>query len=207
MKKALLTVNIITYNHVKYIEECIKSILAQKTNFKFIIRIFDDCSTDGTTEICEKYANKYPKKIQLYKADHNLGVKRGVYVNALRSYENIKKLDEFYTLYNSLIPTEWQEVTNNTIYQPEDSAEGEEYVVWLKGTNAEGEEIVDVQFMTCTREEEKEYVPEVIEQKTTVKLPVTFDTTITLLIVLGVIIVAIVVLVIVKKKLSKKDNK
>lgn len=90
MKKALLTVNIITYNHVKYIEECIKSILAQKTNFKFIIRIFDDCSTDGTTEICEKYANKYPKKIQLYKADHNLGVKRGVYVNALRSYENIK---------------------------------------------------------------------------------------------------------------------
>ena len=125
----------------------------------------------------------------------------------LNSYENIKKLDEFYTLYNSLIPTEWQEVTNNTIYQPEDSAEGEEYVVWLKGTNAEGEEIVDVQFMTCTREEEKEYVPEVIEQKTTVKLPVTFDTTITLLIVLGVIIVAIVVLVIVKKKLSKKDNK
>ena len=125
----------------------------------------------------------------------------------LNSYENIKKLDEFYTLYNSLIPTQWQEVTNNTIYQPEDSAEGEEYVIWLKGTNAEGEEIVDVQFMTCTREEEKEYVPEVIEQKTTVKLPVTFDTTITLLIVLGVIIVAIVVLVIVKKKLSKKDNK
>lgn len=125
----------------------------------------------------------------------------------LNSYENIKKLDEFYTLYNSLIPTQWQEVTNNTIYQPEDSAEGEEYVIWLKGTDAEGEEIVDVQFMTCTREEEKEYVPEVIEQKTTVKLPVTFDTTITLLIVLGVIIVAIVVLVIVKKKLSKKDNK
>lgn len=125
----------------------------------------------------------------------------------LNSYKNIKKLDEFYTLYNSLIPTEWQEVTNNTIYQPEDSVEGEEYVVWLKGTDAEGNEIVDVQFMTCTREENQEYVPEVIEQKTTVKLPVTFDTTITLLIVLGVIIVAIVVLIIVKKKLSKKDNK
>lgn len=125
----------------------------------------------------------------------------------LNSYKNIKKLDEFYTLYNSLIPTEWQKVTNNTIYEPEDSAKGEEYVVWLKGTNAEGKEIVDVQFMTCTREEEKEYVPEVIEQQTTVKLPVTFDTTITLLIILGVIIALIVALVIVKKKLAKKDNK
>lgn len=123
------------------------------------------------------------------------------------SYENIKKLDEFYTLYNELIPTQWQEVTNNTIYEPEDSAKGEEYVVWLKGTDAEGNEIVDVQFMTCTREVGQEYVPEVIEQKTTVKLPVTFDITITLLIVLGVIIVAIVVLLIVKKKLSKTDNK
>lgn len=125
----------------------------------------------------------------------------------LNSYENIKKLDEFYTLYNSLIPTQWQEVTNNTIYQPEDSAEGEEYVIWLKGTDAEGNEIIDVQFMTCTREVGQEYVPEVIEQQTTVKLPVTFDITITLLIVLAIIVVAIVALLIAKKKLSKNEDK
>ena len=125
----------------------------------------------------------------------------------LNSYENIKKLDEFYTLYNSLIPTQWQEVTNNTIYQPEDSTEGEEYVIWLKGTDAEGNEIIDVQFMTCTREVDQEYVPEVIEQQTTVKLPVTFDITITLLIVLAIIVVAIVALLIAKKKLSKNEDK
>ena len=125
----------------------------------------------------------------------------------LNSYENIKKLDEFYTLYNSLIPTQWQEVTNNTIYQPEDSAEGEEYVIWLKGTDAEGNEIIDVQFMTCNREVDQEYVPEVIEQQTTVKLPVTFDITITLLIVLAIIVVAIVALLIAKKKLSKNEDK
>jgi len=125
----------------------------------------------------------------------------------LNSYENIKKLDEFYTLYNDLIPTKWQNVQNNIIYQPEDSTEGEEYVIWIKGTNTDGNEIVDVQFMRCTREEEQEYVPEVIEQQTTVKLPVTFDTTITLLIILGVIVLAIIVLIIVKKKLNKTDKK
>lgn len=90
MNNTLLTVNIVTYNHVKYIEQCINSILSQKTNFGFIIRIFDDCSTDGTTEICQKYKEKYPNKIELYLSDINLGTSNGVFVNALRSYENIK---------------------------------------------------------------------------------------------------------------------
>ena len=96
---------------------------------------------------------------------------------------------------------------DNIIYQPEDSTQGEEYVIWLKGTNTDGKEIVDVQFMTCSRIKNPEYVPEVIEQKTTVKLPVTFDTTITLLIILGVIILAIIALLIAKKQLNKNDKK
>ncbi len=90
MQKPLLTVNIVTYNHAQYISQCIDSILSQKTNFGFIIRIFDDCSTDGTTEICQKYEDKYPQKVRLYKADHNLGLKNCVLINALRSYENIE---------------------------------------------------------------------------------------------------------------------
>ena len=125
------------------------------------------------------------------------------------SYVNIKKLDEFYTLYNSLIPEEnaWMDVEDYTVTQPEDSSEGEKYVVWLRATDAEGKQTVDVQFMTCSRVKNPEYVPEVIEQKTTVKLPVTFDTTITLLIILGVIILAIIALLIAKKQLNKNDKK
>ena len=125
------------------------------------------------------------------------------------SYVNIKKLDEFYTLYNSLIPEEkaWMDVEDYTVTQPEDSSEGEKYVVWLRATDAEGKQTVDVQFMTCSRVKNPEYVPEVIEQKTTVKLPVTFDTTITLLIILGVIILAIIALLIVKRQLNKNDKK
>ncbi len=90
MKKNLLTVNIITYNHSEYIKDCIESILSQKTNFEFIVRIFDDCSTDGTQDICRKYKEKYPDKIELHLSDTNLGESNGVLVNALRSYNNIE---------------------------------------------------------------------------------------------------------------------
>lgn len=85
-----LTVNVITYNHEKYIEECLNSILKQKTNFNFIIRIFDDASTDKTQEICRKYKERYPEKIELYFASKNLGMQNNVYINAIRSYKEIK---------------------------------------------------------------------------------------------------------------------
>lgn len=82
----VLTVNVITYNHRPYIEKCLDSILAQKTNFNFLIRIFDDCSTDGSTEICQKYAEKYPDKITLYTTNKNLGLIDG----PIRAYRNIQ---------------------------------------------------------------------------------------------------------------------
>lgn len=49
----------VTYNHNRYIEDCIKSVINQKTNFKVRHIIVDHCSTDGTNEIISKYANKY----------------------------------------------------------------------------------------------------------------------------------------------------
>lgn len=84
-KKTLLTVNVVTYNHRPWIAKCLDSILEQQTNFKFIVRIFDDCSTDGTKEICAEYANKYPDIIQFYPTEKNLGLP----ANPLRSYRDI----------------------------------------------------------------------------------------------------------------------
>lgn len=82
----MLTVNVITYNHEKWIAECLDSLLMQETNFDFIIRIYEDCSTDNTAKICKEYKEKYPDKIDLYLSDVNLGGTK----NALRSYENIQ---------------------------------------------------------------------------------------------------------------------
>ena len=84
-QKTLLTVNVVTYNHKKWISKCLDSILEQKTNFKFIIRIFDDCSTDGTIDICKYYTKKYPEIINFYPSSKNLGITN----NVLRSYRGI----------------------------------------------------------------------------------------------------------------------
>ncbi len=81
----MLTVNVITYNHGPWIRQCLDSILSQKTKKGFIVRIFDDCSTDCTTDICESYVQKYPDKVFLYRAKHNLGPR----YNPLRSYQDI----------------------------------------------------------------------------------------------------------------------
>lgn len=123
------------------------------------------------------------------------------------SYENILKLNNFYELYNKLIPEKLTKVEDNKIKQPETSKNGEEYIIWLKATNQNGEEITDVQFMTCVREENKEYVPEVIEEKKVVKLPVTFDFNIVLWIIFAIVVLAIIVLLVIRKKISNKDEK
>lgn len=124
------------------------------------------------------------------------------------SYSNISKINEFYNLYNSLIPGNWEDVVDNRIEQPEEARNGEEYIVWIKATNAAQEEIVDVQFMTSVREETEERTTETIQEEvtTTTKLPVTFDSNMILIIVFAVIIVAIIVLLVLKKKSSKKNN-
>lgn len=82
---SLLTVNVIAYNHKSYIRLCLDSLLSQKTSFPFIIRIFDDCSTDGTTDICRDYASRYPDRIELRLPPRNLGAEQ----NSFRSYQEI----------------------------------------------------------------------------------------------------------------------
>lgn len=49
-----------TYNHVSYIKQALDACLAQETSFDFEIIVCDDYSTDGTREILQEYAQKYP---------------------------------------------------------------------------------------------------------------------------------------------------
>lgn len=72
--KYIVDIVMVTYNHEKYIEKAITSVLSQKTNFVYRLIIGDDCSTDGTTSICERYSNNNPDKILLLKANKNEGI-------------------------------------------------------------------------------------------------------------------------------------
>ena len=47
----ICTILLISYNHSKFIRKSIESILEQKTDYDFIIKIFEDASDDGTQEI------------------------------------------------------------------------------------------------------------------------------------------------------------
>lgn len=74
IQNPIVSIAIITYNQDKYIQTAIESILSQITDFSYEIIIGEDCSTDNTRSICEKYQQQYPDKIKLLLQDQNKGV-------------------------------------------------------------------------------------------------------------------------------------
>lgn len=68
-----ISVLIPSFNVANYVEEAVESILKQSFQ-EFEIVIVDDCSTDNTWAILQKYANH--QKIRLYKNDFNIGISR-----------------------------------------------------------------------------------------------------------------------------------
>ena len=75
-KKPLVSVFVITYQHGPYISDCLDSILSQETNFDYEIVVGEDDSTDGTREICKRYAEKHQDKIRLFLRDRSQSVVR-----------------------------------------------------------------------------------------------------------------------------------
>lgn len=65
----LVSISVVTYQHKNYIRDCLDGILMQKTDFPFEILLGEDASTDGTREICIKYAEQHPDIIRLFLHD------------------------------------------------------------------------------------------------------------------------------------------
>jgi len=61
-------------NRVKTVEDAIKSVLMQKTTFDFNLIIIDNFSTDGTSELIEKYAKLDNRVIHLIPSRNDLGI-------------------------------------------------------------------------------------------------------------------------------------
>ena len=60
-----------TYNHARYISQCLDSLISQKTNFEFEIIVGEDDSTDNTRNICKEYEKNYPDSIRLFLNDRS----------------------------------------------------------------------------------------------------------------------------------------
>jgi glycosyltransferase involved in cell wall biosynthesis len=62
------------YNQEKYVGEAIEGVIRQQTSFPFELIVADDCSTDGTREICEQYAAEHPDVVRYTRRERNLGM-------------------------------------------------------------------------------------------------------------------------------------
>lgn len=123
------------------------------------------------------------------------------------TYTNLSLSKQFYDLYMDLMPTnsEWTEVENSEILQPDNTVEGDKYIVYLKEETADSI-TVDAKFLTCVykADEGVDQKEETITE--TVKLPVTFDSGTILFIILGIIVLALVIFAIIRVKANKKDE-
>ena len=123
------------------------------------------------------------------------------------TYTNLSLSKQFYDLYMELMPTnsEWTKVENSEILQPDNTVEGDKYIVYLKEETADSI-TVDAKFLTCVykADEGVDQKEETITE--TVKLPVTFDSGTILFIILGIIVLALVIFAIIRVKANKKDE-
>ena len=74
ISEPVVSICCITYNHEQYISEAINSFLMQETDFPFEVVIGEDCSTDNTRKIVEKYKEMYPNIIKLIVSENNVGM-------------------------------------------------------------------------------------------------------------------------------------
>lgn len=82
-EEPILSVCLVTYNHEKYIRECMEHFISQDTRYPFEILVGDDCSTDKTAEILQ---NEYKDHIQLFARKQNMGLS----ANLLDLYKRAK---------------------------------------------------------------------------------------------------------------------
>lgn len=107
MKECEITVSIamLTFNHGKYIEQALDSILMQKVNFRYEIVVGDDCSSDETQNILKSYAQKHPDKFLLLLRESNIGATNNhfdVIKNCRGKYIASLEGDDFWTDENKL---------------------------------------------------------------------------------------------------------
>ncbi len=70
---AKVSVVMVTYNHLRYIEQAITSVLSQEFHGAFELIIGDDCSDDGTSEIVRGFHDRHPGIIKLISSANNVG--------------------------------------------------------------------------------------------------------------------------------------
>lgn len=64
MSNIIVSVCVLSYNHEKYLRDCLEGIVKQKTTFPIEAWVHDDASTDSSPLIIKEYQNRYPDIIK-----------------------------------------------------------------------------------------------------------------------------------------------
>ena len=71
----MISIIIPVYNVERYLRQCLDSVLQQYLD-KFEVIVVDDGSTDGSPEICDEYATKYPQFRVIHQTNQGLSAAR-----------------------------------------------------------------------------------------------------------------------------------
>jgi glycosyltransferase involved in cell wall biosynthesis len=78
-----LSVFMLAYNHERFIEQAIRSVLMQRARFDFELVVGEDASTDGTAEVVRRLQTENPDRIRATCRVQNVGMHR----NFIESYQ------------------------------------------------------------------------------------------------------------------------
>ena len=70
---SLISIIVISYNHAKYLKECLDSCLNQSYN-KIEVIVSDDNSSDGSQGVIKTYVNRYPSIVKAVLSSCNYGI-------------------------------------------------------------------------------------------------------------------------------------
>lgn len=82
MERIAISVIVPIYNTKPYLVECIESILDQKINVPIEVLLIDDGSTDGSGEICDKYAARDARVRVIHQENQGLSAARNAGIDA-----------------------------------------------------------------------------------------------------------------------------
>ncbi len=154
MAKITYSIIIPVYNVGEYIEECVESILKQKTKYEFEIILVNDGSTDNSIERCEKYLKDIRIKLINQKnsgpsSARNAGIKasKGEYLLFIDGDDFVDDnylacLDKYVENKADIVVFSYAHLINkerlfNTIKHEFENISGKEYLnnLWTKGEN------------------------------------------------------------------------
>jgi glycosyltransferase involved in cell wall biosynthesis len=80
---------VITYNHERFVERAVRSVLSQKADFEYEIIVGEDCSTDETRVVLNRLDADFQGRLRLLYRERNLGPARnfhGAYAECRGDY-------------------------------------------------------------------------------------------------------------------------